>query len=120
MNLYKDMELDPIIAYINEKKLELSGNTKNKKISFKDQQKIKQMLRGILLSKLKNYDIELKDLSNFVKNINSKIFQNDEISDEEYYFSIMISDKYSKKLKIKMPIFGPLDVFYLFYKYDSK
>ncbi len=31
----------------------------------------------------------------------------------------MISDKYPKNLKLRMPIFEPLDVFYLFYKYDK-
>ena len=119
MNLYKDMELDPIITYINEKKLELSGNTENKNLSFKDKQNINQMLRGIFLSKIKSNKIELKDLSNFVHNINSKMYQNEEISDEEYYFTIMISEKYSKNLKIKIPFFEPFDVFYLFYKYDK-
>ena len=59
------MELDPIITYINEKKFELSGNTENKNLSFKDQQNIKQMLRGILLYKIKSNNINLKDLSNF-------------------------------------------------------
>ena len=33
------------------------------------------------------------------------MYQNEEIPGEEYYFTIMISDKYSKNLKIKMPIF---------------
>ena len=77
------------------------------------------MLRGTLLSKIRNSGIDLKDLNNFVKNINSKINQNEEISDEEFNFTYMISNKYSKNLKIIMPIFEPLDAFYLFYKYDK-
>ena len=120
MNLYKDPDLDPIITFINEKKLELSRlNIENQNLSFKKQQQIKQMLRGILLSKIRKDGVNLKDLNNFVKNINSKIRQKEEISEEEYYFTFMISDKYSKNLKIVMPIFEPLDVFYLFYKYDK-
>ena len=91
----------------------------NKNLSFKDQKQIKQMLRGTLLSKIRNSGIDLKDLNNFVKNINSKINQNEEISDEEFNFTYMISNKYSKNLKIIMPIFEPLDAFYLFYKYDK-
>lgn len=44
----------------------------------------------------------------------------EEIPDEEYYFSYMISDKYPKNLKLRVPIFEPLDIFYLFYKYDKE
>ena len=119
MDLYKDADLDPIITFINEKKLEINDNMENKNLSFKDQKQIKQMLRGTLLSKIRNSGIDLKDLNNFVKNINSKINQNEEISDEEFNFTYMISNKYSKNLKIIMPIFEPLDAFYLFYKYDK-
>ena len=117
LNLYKDIDLDPIITFINEIKLELSG--KEEKLSFLHKQQIKQMLRGILLSKIRSNNIELKELYNFVNEMNSKINQNDEIEDEEYYFTYMISDKYSKNLKIIMPFFEPLDIFYLFYKYDK-
>ena len=119
MDLYKDADLDPIITFINEKKLEINDNMENKNLSFKDQKQIKQMLRGTLLSKIRNSGIDLEDLNNFVKNINSKINQNEEISDEEFNFTYMISNKYSKNLKIIMPIFEPLDAFYLFYKYDK-
>ena len=119
MDLYKDADLEPIITFINEKKLEINDYMENKNLSFKDQKQIKQMLRGTLLSKIRNSGIDLKDLNNFVKNINSKINQNEEISDEEFNFTYMISNKYSKNLKIIMPIFEPLDAFYLFYKYDK-
>ena len=89
MNLYKDPDLDPIITFINEKKLELSRlNIENQNLSFKKQQQIKQMLRGILLSKIRKDGVNLKDLNNFVKNINSKIRQKEEISEElsfEFY-----------------------------------
>ena len=102
-----------------KKKLEINDNMENKNLSFKDQKQIKQMLRGTLLSKIRYSGIDLKDLNNFVKNINSKINQNEEISDEEFNFTYMISNKYSKNLKIIMPIFEPLDAFYLFYKYDK-
>jgi hypothetical protein len=108
------------MTFINEKKLELSSsNMENQNLSFRQQQQIKQMLRGILLTKIRNNGIDLNDLNNFVKNINSKINQKKEISEEEYYFTFMISDKYPKNLKIIMPIFEPLDLFYLFYKYDK-
>ena len=71
------------------------------------------------MDKIRNSGIDLEDLNNFVKNINSKINQNEEISDEEFNFTYMISNKYSKNLKIIMPIFEPLDAFYSFYKYDK-
>jgi len=113
-NNFKKLE---ILVYFHVKVNVL--NSENQNLSFKKQQQIKQMLRGILLSKIRKDGVNLKDLNNFVKNINSKIRQKEEISKEEYYFTFMISDKYSKNLKIVMPIFEPLDVFYLFYKYDK-
>ena len=117
MNLYKDSELDPIMTFISEKKLELSGDNQN--LSFNDQKKVKQMLRGIFINKIRNNNINLKDANDLVKLINSRINFSEEIPDEEYYFSYMISDKYPKHLKLRMPIFEPMDVFYLFYKYDK-
>ncbi len=117
MNLYKDSELDPIMTFISEKKLELSGENQN--LSFKDQKKVKQMLRGIFISKIRNNKIDLKDVNDLVKVLNSRINYTEEIPDEEYYFSYMVSDKYPKNLKLRMPIFEALDVFYLFYKYDK-
>jgi len=117
MNLYKDSELDPIMTFISEKKLELSGENQN--LSFKDQKKVKQMLRGIFISKIRNNKIDLKDVNDLVKVLNSRINYTEEIPDEEYYFSYMVSDKYPKNLKLRMPIFEALDVFYLFYNYDK-
>ena len=117
MDLYKDSELDPIMTFISEKKLEISGENQN--LSFKDQKKVKQMLRGILINKIRNNQIDLNDFNNIVKTINSKINNTEEISDEEYYFSYIISDKYPKNLKLRMPIFEPIDIFYLFYKYNK-
>ena len=46
MNLYKDSELDPIMTFISEKKLELSGENQN--LSFNDQKRVDQMLRGYI------------------------------------------------------------------------
>jgi len=117
MNLYKDSELDPIMTFISEKKLALSGENKN--LSFNDQKKVKQMLRGIFISKIRNHNIDLNDVNDFVKILNSRINYTEEIPDEEYYFSYLISDKYPKNLKLRMPIFEPFDIFYLFYKYDK-
>jgi len=117
MNLYKDSELDPIMTFISEKKLELSGENQN--LSFNDQKKVKQMFRGIFISKIRNYNIDLNEVNNIVNVINSRINYSEEIPDEEYYFSYYISDKYPKNLKIRMPIFEPLDIFYLFYRYDK-
>ena len=123
MELYNDSDLDSIITYINEKKLELNKDKKNndlnKNLSFKDKQVIKQMLRGLLLTKIKNNNISINNLNNFVKNINSRMKQNEEISKEEYYFTNIIMEKYSKNLKILMPSFDVLDIFYLFFKYEK-
>ena len=119
MNLYKDSELDPIMTYINEKKLELSDDIENRNLSFKEKRKIMQMLRGLFIAKIKNCGIDLNELNNIVQVMNSRINYTEEIPDEEYYFSYMISDKYPKNLKIKMPIFEPMDAFYLFFKYDK-
>ena len=77
------------------------------------------MLRGILLSKIKNNGIELIDLNNFVKEMNEKILQTKEIPDDEYQFTFLISEKYSQNLKIIMPKFEPLDIFYFFFQYDK-
>lgn len=63
--------------------------------------------------KLKD-NISLDDFNNFVNNMNSKINQSEEIDDEEYYFSYMINHKYQQNLKIIIPSFEPLDVFYLY------
>ena len=119
MNLYKDEDLDPILTFINERKLELSRINENKNLPFREKQKIKQMVRGILLLKLKSKNINLDDFNNFVNYMNSRINQSEEIDEEEYYFSYMIAHKYQKNLKIIIPFFEPLDVFYLFYKYDK-
>ena len=117
MEFYKDSYLDNLIAFINDKKLELTGENKN--LSFCQQQMVKQMLRGILLIKLKEYDKDLQNFKNFIKTINSRITNSKEILEEEYYFSYMISNKYPINLKIRIPIFEPIDVLYLFYKYDK-
>ena len=111
MNLYKDSELDPLMTFISEKKLELSGENQN--LSYNDQRKVKQMLRGIFISKIRNNKIDLSEVNDIVKKINSRLNFSEEIPDEEYYFSYMISDKYPKNLKLRMPIFEPLDVFYI-------
>lgn len=49
MNLYKDSELNPLMTFISEKKLELSGENQN--FSFNDKKKVKQMLRGFSFQK---------------------------------------------------------------------
>ena len=59
MNLYKDSELDPLMTFISEKKLELSGENQN--LSYNDQRKVKQMLRGIFISKIRNNKIDLSE-----------------------------------------------------------
>ena len=100
MNLCKDSELDPIMTFISEKKIALSGENKN--LSFNDQKKVKQMLRGIFLSKIRNNNIDLNDVKYFVKILNSRINYTEEIPEEEYYFSYLISDKYPKNLKLRM------------------
>ena len=110
MNLYKDCELDPIMTFISEKKLELSGENQN--LSFNHQKRVDQMLRGIFISKIIDNKIDYNAVNNIVQDINSKINTKEEIQDEEYYFSNMISDKYPKNLKLRMPIFESLDVFY--------
>ena len=98
--------------------MELSGENQN--LSYNDQRKVKQMLRGIFISKIRNNKIDLSEVNDIVKKINSRLNFSEEIPDEEYYFSYMISDEYPKNLKLRMPIFEPLDVFYLFYKYDKE
>jgi hypothetical protein len=115
MNLYKYSELEPIMTFISEKKLELSDNEENKKLPIKDKIPIKQMLRAIFISKIINKNINLKELDYFVKTMNSRI-NTEEILDDEYFFSSMISDSYPKNSKIRMPIFDQFDIFYLFYK----
>jgi hypothetical protein len=78
------------------------------------------MLRGILISKIRNNNIDLTDFNNIVKTINSRINNYKKISDEEYNFYYSISDNYPKNLRIRMPIFDILDAFYLFFKYDKE
>ncbi len=78
------------------------------------------MLRGILINKIRNNKINIRDVNNFVNILNSRINNAEEIHDEEYYFNYLISDKYPKNLKIRMPKFESKNVFYLFYKYDKQ
>ena len=117
MNLYEDSELEPILSYINEKKIE--SNEEKKILSRNNKEEINQMLRGILMCKLRNNKINLKEFNKIVKEVNSKFNNTEEISKNEYFFSYMISDKYSKNLKIRIPKFKVIDAFYLFYKYDG-
>ena len=112
-NLNKDLDLESIMIFIKDKKLEDC-----KGLSFY-QKEIKQMLRGILLSKIIINKIKIDDLKNFVEELNSKINKKNVIEKEEYLFTYNISNKYSKNLKIIMPFFSPFDAFYLFYKYDK-
>ena len=119
MNLFEDTDLDQIISFINEKKIELNKDIENKNITLKEKQQIKQMLRGQLLCKMREKKINLNDLNNFVKNLNSKINFNEEISRDEYLFPMTILEQYPTNLKIIIPFFEPLDAFYLFYKYDK-
>ena len=111
-------ELEPIMKFIREKKLEFEGE--NQYFKDTDKKKVKQMLRGIFILKLKNYKINLDDFNKIVDEINSRINYPDEIPNEEYIFSFLISDIYPKNLKIKIPIFEPIDAFYFFYKYDKE
>jgi len=77
------------------------------------------MLRGLLIFKFNRYGIDLRDINNFVKTLNSRINISEEIPDKEYNFSYIISNKYSKNLKIRMPIFEPMDAFYFIYSYEK-
>ena len=117
-NLYKDSELEQIMEFINEKKLEFYGG--NQHFSFIDKKRVEHMLRGILISKIKNNDIDLDYVNDFVKVMNSRINCTEEISEEEFYLSYINSDKYHKNLKIRIPLFKPIDIFYLFFKYDKR
>ena len=114
MSLINDSDLEPILTFINDKKLE------NPLTDYDDLKTTKQMLRGILISKMKKENIDLDDFNNIVKDINSNINHPGEISEEEYYLSYIISDNYSKNLKITMPIFEALDIFYFFFKYANE
>ncbi len=113
-NLLMESELEPIVNYINDKKIELINNW------YKNRSIINQMLRGIFISKIRNNEIELNDVKNIVDVINSRVNNISEIPEEEFYFTYIISSKYPKNLKIKMPIFETNDVFYLFYNYHKK
>ena len=77
------------------------------------------MLRGIFISKIRNNRIDLNAVNNFITEINSRMNYTEEISEEEYHFSYLISNGYSKNLKIRIPKFEPKDAFYLFYRYDK-
>ena len=117
MNLDRFSELDPILTFINDKKLEIIGEEKALSPIIKG--KIKQMLRGLLISKIRNNNIDLNEFNEISKVFNSRIFYTDEIPDEEYYYTYSISDRYEQNLKIKIPIFKPMDAFYFFYCYDK-
>ena len=117
-NLYKDSELDPIMTFISEKKLEFYGGNQN--FSFIDKQRVKQMLRGIIILKIKNNNIDLEYVNDIVKIMNSRINGTEEIPRDEYNLSYINSDKYHKNLKIRIPLFETMDIFYLFFKYDNK
>ena len=108
------------MTYINEKKLELSKENPNQILFSGDQKIVNQMLHGLLIFKIKNYGIDLSDLNNFVKTLNSRINFSEEIPEKEYNFSYIISNKYSKNLKIRMPIFEPMDAFYFIYSYEKE
>ena len=117
-NLLMESELEPIINYINDKKIELINNKTNN--WYKNRIIINQMLRGVFISKIRNNEIELNDVKNIVDAINSRVNNISEIPEEEFYFAYIISSKYPKNLKIRMPIFETNDVFYLFYNYHKK
>ena len=117
MNLNKYSELDPIMTFIGEKKLKL--NEEKPDFFVEDTLKAYQMLRGILLFKIKNYKINLDDFNKIVEAMNSKLKNPDLITYDEYMFSYIISDDYPKNLKIKMPVFQIIDAFFFFCKYDK-
>lgn len=112
----KKGKLDPIIEFIREKKLQLKHE---QNFSPDNKDRIKQMLRGILLLKMKNKKINLDDFNKIVEKMNSRINPSDIISMEEYYFSYIKSDNYPKNKKIRIPIFTPMDALFVFYKYDK-
>ena len=115
-NLSKYNELEPIMKFIHDRKLKLE---KNQNFSAEDKESVQQMLRGILLYKMKNNKINLDYYNKIVEDMNSKINYTGEIPYDEYHFSYIISDEYPLNLKIKIPIFQTMDAFYLFYKYDK-
>ena len=45
--------------------------------------------------------------------------QDNDISEDEYFYLEGIADKFSPNLKIRIPIFQPHDIFHLFFKYDN-
>lgn len=122
-NLYLQPELEPILTIINEKREEMIEQQIKEKENLPQTLyfKVMQMLRGILLTKLRIRGINLKDFNNIVKDINDKIYPNKiSIDESEYNFSYFISNKYSKNLKISFPKFEIMDAFYLFFKYNNK
>ena len=91
MSLNEYNELYPIMTFISEKKSKIS--IENPEFFVEDISKAKQMLRGILLYKIKNNKINLDDFRQMVEALNGKINNPDKIQYDEYMFSYIISEK---------------------------
>ena len=120
INLNEYNELEPIMSFIDER--ELQSNKEKRNFSEEDKEMVNHMLGGILLYKIYNYrilDLEGFNYNEIVETLLSRINYPHEIPNEEYIFTYVISGKYPKNLKIKLPEFYAFDAFFFFYQYDS-
>ena len=106
----ENLGLRPLLKYIYSLGNEALG-TENRKT-------IKSMFRAQLILKLWNDGIDQLTFKNFISDLNSKS-QRILISDEEYGFTYQIASDYSLTTKIIEPKFEPIDIVYLFFKYNE-
>ena len=100
----------------------LKSTKEDRKFKVEEKEMVNHMLKGILLYKIYNYRIieyEEFNYNKIIETLTSRINYLNEIPNEEYIFSYIISGKYPKNLKIILPEFKAFDAFFFFYQYDS-
>ena len=76
------------------------------------------MLRSLLLIRLYNHGINLKDFSKIFQMFNSKIKRN-KISNQEFYFTFEVAKRQKDNDKIIIPKFEIQDIIYCFIQYKE-
>lgn len=102
-----DNNLSSIVSYINS----FHSNI----ISEENKEIIKSITRAQLISRICRVGISQLEIKNFLKDLNKRK-THEILNEEEYIYTYTISRGY---LKIIGRIFKPLDILFLFFKYEN-
>ena len=105
-----DNNLHSIVSYINS----FHSNI----IAEENQEIIKSMTRAQLMLRICRDGISQLELKNFLKDLNKRK-THEMISEEEYIYTYKISRDYFLNLRLIQPKFKPLDILFLFFKYEN-